>query len=147
LILTRPLRLQDIVSAACVARGSSAERSVFRLCPPLPKQVRFCCSKTPGQTDNARQIFLDFHNDVRRNIALGKSLVNFRTGQIILGPAKNMYKLVRHRRYSPFYRESYLGIEFLHEIYLAGKCKNPKQSSNIYQTTKTKHNCASHIGH
>ncbi|PIO55053.1 hypothetical protein TELCIR_23565 [Teladorsagia circumcincta] len=59
-------------------------------------EAGFCCPKTLGQSDNARQIFLDFHNDIRRNIALGKSLVNFSTGQVVLGPAQNMYKLVRH---------------------------------------------------
>ncbi|PIO56095.1 SCP-like protein [Teladorsagia circumcincta] len=56
-------------------------------------EAGFCCPKTLGQTDNARQIFLDFHNDIRRNIALGKSLVNFTTNPVVLGPAQNMYKL------------------------------------------------------
>ncbi|PIO61262.1 hypothetical protein TELCIR_17223 [Teladorsagia circumcincta] len=81
-------------------RWLSAIRDALQAALSSIAEAGFCCSKTPGQTDNARQIFLDFHNDIRRNIALGKSLVNFRTGQIVLGPAKNMYKLVRHHLFS-----------------------------------------------
>ncbi|KAK6028077.1 SCP-like protein [Ostertagia ostertagi] len=48
-----------------------------------------------SQSDSARQIFLDFHNDVRRNIALGKGLLNWtvEADAVILGPAQNMYKV------------------------------------------------------
>ncbi|PIO53470.1 hypothetical protein TELCIR_25194, partial [Teladorsagia circumcincta] len=55
----------------------------------------FCCPKTLSQTDSTRKIFLDFHNDVRRKIALGQSLLNFtaKAKKVILGPAQNMYKL------------------------------------------------------
>ncbi|KAK6016289.1 hypothetical protein OSTOST_18229, partial [Ostertagia ostertagi] len=51
------------------------------------------CSKDLSQTDKTRKIFLDFHNDVRRNISTGIQ-PNRPVYSRFLGPAKNMYKLV-----------------------------------------------------
>ncbi|KAK6027670.1 SCP-like protein, partial [Ostertagia ostertagi] len=50
------------------------------------------CSKDLSQTDKTRKIFLDFHNDVRRNISTGIQ-PNRPVYSRFLGPAKNMYKL------------------------------------------------------
>nr|CAD56659.1 ancyclostoma-secreted protein-like protein [Ostertagia ostertagi] len=58
-------------------------------------EAGFCCPNSLSQSDSARQIFLDFHNDVRRNIALGNGLINWTVNAdaVILGPAQNMYKV------------------------------------------------------
>ncbi|PIO66905.1 SCP-like protein [Teladorsagia circumcincta] len=58
-------------------------------------EAGFCCPESLNQTDQTRKIFLDFHNDVRRNIALGQNLFNFTsTGRrVVLGPAQNMYRV------------------------------------------------------
>ncbi|KAK6024142.1 SCP-like protein [Ostertagia ostertagi] len=50
------------------------------------------CSEDLTQTDKTRKIFLDFHNDVRRNISTGIQ-PNRPVYSRFLGPAKNMYKL------------------------------------------------------
>nr|4G2U_A Chain A, Ancylostoma-secreted protein-like protein [Ostertagia ostertagi]4G2U_B Chain B, Ancylostoma-secreted protein-like protein [Ostertagia ostertagi] len=59
-------------------------------------EAGFCCPADLNQTDEARKIFLDFHNQVRRDIAGASPLLNL-TGAVqmrnVLGPAKNMYRM------------------------------------------------------
>ncbi|PIO62871.1 hypothetical protein TELCIR_15556 [Teladorsagia circumcincta] len=53
-------------------------------------EAGYGCPRSLTQSDRTRTIFLDFHNEVRRNISLGKQP----NKQGFLGPAKNMYELV-----------------------------------------------------
>ncbi|VDP41313.1 unnamed protein product [Heligmosomoides polygyrus] len=51
--------------------------------------LEFGCDGTLEQNDTTREVFLRFHNDVRKFIALG--IYPNKVG--VLGPAKNMYQL------------------------------------------------------
>ncbi|KIH57277.1 SCP-like protein [Ancylostoma duodenale] len=52
------------------------------------EEVAFSCSN-PGLSDELREVFLRYHNDARRRVALGIEPNKVGT----LNPAKNMYKL------------------------------------------------------
>ncbi|KAK6019259.1 SCP-like protein, partial [Ostertagia ostertagi] len=47
------------------------------------------CPKNLTQSDRTRNVFLDFHNEIRRQLSTGTLRSKYR----YLGPAKNMYKL------------------------------------------------------
>ncbi|KAL6740870.1 hypothetical protein Aduo_014180 [Ancylostoma duodenale] len=72
-----------------------------------PGTSGYNCPKDLASTDAMRAVFLDTHNDLRRNIALGKqeNKVGF------LGPAKNMYELVSSSA------ETLPDFHFLQKIY------------------------------
>ncbi|KAK6060783.1 SCP-like protein [Cooperia oncophora] len=52
-------------------------------------QTGFDCPRSLSQSDDRRRLFLDFHNELRRKIALGRQPNN----RGFLGPARNMYEL------------------------------------------------------
>ncbi|EYB91860.1 hypothetical protein Y032_0201g1745 [Ancylostoma ceylanicum] len=54
-------------------------------------KAEFSCSSDLTLTDGQRRLFLDGHNDLRRNVAHGR--YENREGYPVIGPAKNMYAL------------------------------------------------------